>query len=201
MAETGEVTRLLVAYRQGDREAFDRLVPLVYDDLRRIAHAHIRRSSGNDRRSLDTTGLVHEAYLRLVDQTQASWEDRQHLLAVCAVAMRQIVVSDARRRAAQKRGGDRQATLDEDSLSDTRDVEQILEIDQALDGLARRSERMARVVECRYFAGLGEQETADALGMSLRSVQREWMKARAWLREALLGSGAGSPLGGRRADT
>ena len=116
MANPGEVTQLLVAFREGNREAFDRLVPLIYDDLRRIARAHLKRAGGD--RTLNTTGLVHEAYLRLVDQSQAQWEDRNHFLAVCAVAMRQIVISDARRRAAAKRGGgEKQVTLDEGQVS------------------------------------------------------------------------------------
>jgi len=184
MADPGEVTQLLVAFREGNRGAFDRLVPLVYDDLRRIARAHLKRAGGD--RTLNTTGLVHEAYLRLVDQTQAQWEDRNHFLAVCAVAMRQIVISDARRRAAAKRGGgEKQVTLDEGRVSEERNAEWLISLDRALDRLADRNERLARVVECRYFAGLTEEETAAALGSSLRTVQRDWMRARAWLREDL----------------
>jgi RNA polymerase sigma factor (TIGR02999 family) len=186
VADAGEVTQLLLAFREGDREAFARLVPLIYDDLRRIARSHLRRSGGG--RTLNTTGLVHEAYLRLVDRTRANWEDRNHFLSVCAVAMRQIVISDARRRAAAKRGGgDRQVTLDEGRISADRDAEWLLALDRALDRLAERHERLARVIECRYFAGLTEQETADALGASLRTIQRDWTRARAWLREELGG--------------
>ena len=186
MSQAGDVTQLLFAFREGDREAFDRLVPLVYTDLRRIARAHLR--GGKSGQTLNTTGLVHEAYLRMVDQTKAQWEDRNHFLAVCAVAMRQIVISNARRRAAAKRGGDEQrVTLDEGRVSEDRDATWLLELDRALDKLAEHNERLARVVECRYFAGLTEVETAEATGSTLRTVQRDWTRARAWLREELGG--------------
>jgi RNA polymerase sigma factor (TIGR02999 family) len=186
MGESGDVTQLLIAFREGDRQAFDRLVPIVYDDLRRIARAHLRRSRRGQ--TMNTTGLVHEAYLRLVDQTQANWEDRQHFLSVCARAMRQIVISNARRSSAAKRGGgERQVTLNEEQIAEARHAERLITIDRALDRLAARNERLAQVVECRYFAGLTEEETAEAMGSSLRTVQRDWMRARAWLREDLGG--------------
>jgi RNA polymerase sigma factor (TIGR02999 family) len=180
----GDVTQLLVAFRGGDRGAFDRLVPLVYADLRRIARSHLRRAAGGQ--TLNTTGLVHEAYIRMVDQDQANWEDRNHFLSVCAVAMRQIVISNARKRAAAKRGGgEKQVTLEEGKVRDDCNAEWLLALDRALDRLAAHSERLARVVECRYFAGLSAQETAEALSTSLRTVERDWTRARAWLREAL----------------
>jgi RNA polymerase sigma factor (TIGR02999 family) len=194
MANPGEVTQLLIAYREGDREAFDRLVPIVYQDLRRIARAHLRR--GRSGHTLDTTGLVHEAYLRLVDQTRVEWIHRQHFLSVCARAMRQIIISSARKHAAVKRGGgERAVTLEEERISDPGQAEWLLALDRALERLAAHNERMARVVECRYFAGLSEEETAQALDTSLRTVQRDWMKARAWLREDL--GGSAEALGGR----
>jgi RNA polymerase sigma factor (TIGR02999 family) len=190
VSDAGDVTQLLVAYQEGDRAAFDRLVPMVYDDLRRIARAHLRR--GRSGHSLDTTGLVHEAWLRLVDQSGARWEHRQHFLSVCARAMRQIIISSARRQSAAKRGGkERDVTLEEDRISDPSRAEWLLALDRALDRLAARNERMARVVECRYFAGMTEEETARALDTSLRTVQREWLRARAWLREDLGGDGVG----------
>jgi RNA polymerase sigma factor (TIGR02999 family) len=189
MPVSGEVTQLLVAYREGDRDAFERLVPIVYDDLRRIARAHLRRNRAGH--TLNTTVLVHEAYLRLVDQTRAQWEDRQHFLSVCARAMRQIIISNARKHAAAKRGGgERRVTLDEGRIAGNENAEWLLSLDRALERLAARNERLARVVECRYFAGLSERETADALQTSLRTVQRDWMRARAWLREDL-GAGPG----------
>ena len=186
MADPGEVTRLLVAYRDGDQNAFERLVPMVYDDLRRIARAHLRRKRAGH--TLNTTVLVHEAYLRLVDQSHANFEDRQHFLSVCARAMRQIIISNARKHAAAKRGGgEKRVVLDEDRLGGGQDAEWLLSLDRALERLGERDERLARVVECRYFAGLNEEETAQALGTSLRTVQRDWMRARAWLREDLGG--------------
>lgn len=184
MENRGQVTQLLHAYAGGDRDALDRLLPLLYYDLRRIAAAHVRRGPSNH--TLNPTGLVHEAYLRLVDQTRAGYEDRQHFLSVCARAMRQIVISNARKHAAAKRGGaDQRVTLDEGVAAAPERAEWLLELDRALERLGARNERLARVVECRYFAGYSEAETAEALGSSLRTVQRDWMRARAWLREEL----------------
>jgi RNA polymerase sigma factor (TIGR02999 family) len=181
-----DVTELLIAHGAGDADAFDRLVPLVYEDLRRIARVQLRRRSGSD--TLDTGGLVHEAYLRLVDQRRASWRDRGHFFVVSAMAMRQIVVDHARRRTRLKRGGDRPAvSLDDAQEPGIREAEHVLEIDVALKKLAAIDPRLARVVECRYFAGLTEDESAAALGVSVRTAQREWFKARAWLRDELRG--------------
>ncbi|MEO1337753.1 MAG: ECF-type sigma factor, partial [Myxococcota bacterium] len=185
MSTSGEVTRLLLAFRDGDRDAFDHLVPLLYEDLRRIARAHIRRSDPSQ--TLSATALVHEAYVRLVDQTQAEWSDRNHFLSVCSVVMRRIVVSSARKRAAAKRGGDKKVTLDEARIPADTDAERMLELNQALERLGARDERLVRVVECRFFAGLTEQDTASALDSSLRTVQRDWKRARAWLKEELGG--------------
>ncbi len=184
MTQSGDVTQLLHAFRDGDREALDRLVPIVYDDLRRIAKAHVNR--GPSGHTLQTTALVHEAYLRLVDQSRANWEDRQHFLSVCARAMRQIVISNARKHAAVKRGGgDRPVTWDDEAARAPGRAEWLLDLDEALERLSQRDARLARVVECRYFAGYSEQETAEAVGASLRTVQRDWMRAKAWLREDL----------------
>jgi len=187
MTGPGDVTRLLHAYRDGDREAFERLVPLVYDDLRRIARRHMFRGAAPGR-TLGTTGVVHEAYLKLVDPAQASYEDRAHFLAVAACAMRQVILSYARRHAAAKRGGGQHVlALEEDRIAVDDQAERLIELDQALERLARHNERLARVVECRFFAGLSEEETAEALGVSLRTAQRDWMRARAWLKEELRG--------------
>ncbi|MEZ5317172.1 MAG: ECF-type sigma factor [Vicinamibacterales bacterium] len=179
-----DVTELLHAHREGRPEAFDRLLPLVYQDLRRAARSQRRRLRAGD--TLDTTALVHEAYLRLVDQTRADWKDRGHFMAVSATAMRQILIDHARERLRLKRGGDLQrADVDVDALGVADDAEQLLDLDRALTRLAAVDPRQVRVVECRYFAGLSEAETAEALGISLRTAQREWLKARAWLRQAL----------------
>jgi RNA polymerase sigma factor (TIGR02999 family) len=186
LSENADVTELLLAYRDGDRQAFDQLLPLVYDDLRRIARRHLRRSRPGH--TLDTTGLVHESYLKMVDQARVDWQDRAHFLAVSARAMRQVLIDYARRRSAAKRGGGvRPATLDEGRVAVEEQAEWLLALDQALARLGERNERLARVVECRFFAGLSEEETAAALGVSLRTVQRDWMRARAWLQEELRG--------------
>jgi RNA polymerase sigma-70 factor (ECF subfamily) len=183
---SGEVTELLLAYRQGDRQAFDRLVPMVYDDLRRIARRQLGR--GNPDRVLDTTGLVHESYLKLVDGGRVDWQDRNHFLGVAARAMRQVVIGYARRSGAAKRGaGGQQTTLDDGLLAVDSQAEWLLALDAALGRLGEKSPRLAQVVECRFFAGLSEEETAAAMGVSLRTAQRDWMRARAWLREELRG--------------
>jgi RNA polymerase sigma factor (TIGR02999 family) len=196
LAEPGDVTQLLVAYREGDRGAFDRLVPLVYEDLRRIARGHLRRWRPGE--TLDTTALVHEAYLKLVDQSRADWRDRSHFLAVCARAMRHVVVDYARRRAAAKRGGGaRTEELDEERIAVAEQSGWMLALDMALTRLAEKNERLARVIECRFFAGLSEDETAQALGVALRTAQRDWLRARAWLREELRGASTGTDVGGR----
>ena len=181
---TGDITELLRVHAEGGAQALSRLVPLVYDDLRRIARAQMRRATPGA--TLDTVALVHEAYVKLVDQRRASWNDRRHFFAVAALAMRQIVVDRARHRTRQKRGGGEiHVTLDDAFGEAGRDLDQVLAVDQALTRLEAIDPRLVRIVECRYFAGLSEQETADTLEMSLRSVQREWFKARAWLRAEL----------------
>ncbi|MEM7050172.1 MAG: ECF-type sigma factor [Acidobacteriota bacterium] len=187
MESRQEVTTLLRAYGRGDREAFDRLMPLVYQDLRRIAHGHLRR--GPLGQTLQTTGLVHEAYLKLIDPSGLEVKDRGHFLALAARAMRQVVIQIARRKGAAKRGGgERPLPLDEERLGALAldgGSARLLTLDAALERLAERDQRLARVVECRFFAGLSEQETAEALGVSLRTAQRIWMRARAWLKEEL----------------
>lgn len=183
-ADAGRITRLLRAHHEGDREAFDELVPLVYDRLRRIARG--QRARGGRGQTLDTTALVHEAYFRLVDETGVAWQDRSHFFAVCARAMRRILVDYARERTARKRGsGNPDLTLEPERLGVERQAEQVLAVDRALQSLASFNERLARLVECRYFAGLTEEETAEALGVSLRTVQRDWTRARAWLLKEL----------------
>lgn len=183
MNPPGEVTLLLREIRTGSREAFDRLVPLVYGELRGIAHAHLRRRGGG--RTLDTTGLVHEAWIKMAGQQGLDAHDRGHFLAVSAHAMRQVLVDLARSRSAAKRRGGERVTFDENVSAGELEVEALLDIDRALDRLRARDERLGRVVECRYFAGLSEEETAQAMGVSLRTAQRDWLRARAWLREEL----------------
>jgi RNA polymerase sigma factor (TIGR02999 family) len=184
-AHQGEITNLLVAHRDGDREAFEQLVPLVYEDLRRIARRQLARH--RVRGTLSTTALVHEAYLKMVDQTRVEVNDRNHFFAIAARAMRQIIIDYARKRTAQKRGGGlTPISLDKVQVAVADQAEMLLAIDTALQKLNSLNERLTRVFECRYFGGLSEQETADALSMSLRTVQRDWMKGKAWLRRELV---------------
>lgn len=189
MATPGEITRLLAAARQGEASAMDRLLALVYDELRLRARRELRR--WGPERTLDTTALVHEAYLKLVEQPGASWQDRGHFLSVAAVAMRHILVDAARRRTAGKRGGKSlRVTFDEGvagragSEASERAIE-ILALDEALTALAALDERLGKLVELRFFAGLTEDEIAQALGTSERTVRRDWLKARAFLSHAL----------------
>jgi RNA polymerase sigma factor (TIGR02999 family) len=176
--EAGEITLLLRAYDEGDRSAFDRMVPLVYDELRRLARRHIRR--GPRGQTLNTTGLVHEG------SPELRLRDRGHLMAVTACAMRQVMVSRARARLADKRGGGvAPVELEEEQVGMEPAAEWLIDLDRALAGLRDHDERLAQVFECRYFGGLSEEETAEALGTSLRTVQRGWMRGRAWLRDAL----------------
>jgi len=184
MATEHDITDLLVALRSGRREVMDPLFSLVYGELRRIAHRRLGPGRADD--TLGTTALVHETYLKLVDQTRADWRDRAHFFAVAAMAMRQILVDHARARAALKRGGGhRRITLDDPGLAIEEQAAALLDLDDALAKLARLDERLARVVECRFFGGLSEQETAEALGVTARTVRRDWVKAKGLLHEEL----------------
>jgi RNA polymerase sigma-70 factor (ECF subfamily) len=181
----GDLTTLLRAHAAGDASAFDRLLPLVYDDLRQVARRQLRRGRPG---LLETTSLVHELWFKLVEGRGVDWQDRGHFLAVCARAMRQVIVDHARRVGTAKRGGGQVAVvLDEQTLPAREDALRVLTVDHALQRLAAHSPRLAQVVECRFFAGLSEEETAEALSLSLRTAQREWLRARAWLREDLGG--------------
>ena len=177
--DSRQVTDLLLQMRGGDTKAIDRLFPLVYQELRRLAHHQLRQERPGH--TLGTTGLVHETYVRLVDQTRVEWRDRGHFLVVAAWAMRRILVDYARRnRAARRGGGSVRFTLDGDAPAEERG-EMLLALDEALERLAALDRRLSQVVEYRYFGGLTEQETADVLGVTRRTVQRDWVKARGWL--------------------
>ena len=179
-----EITALLVELREGRREAMDRLVPLVYHELRRIAHGQlIGERTGH---TFDTTALVHEAYLRLVDLDRIEWRDRAHFFAVAAVAMRRVLIDYARGYRAAKRGdGLRPLSLDDGVIAVDERADTLVAIDEALTRLSALDERQARVVECRFFAGLTEEETAAALSVTARTVRRDWVKARGWLYQEL----------------
>jgi RNA polymerase sigma factor (TIGR02999 family) len=174
------ITRLLLDWRNGDQSALDRLMPLVYEELRRMANHYMR----NERRghTLQTSALVNEAYLRLVDHENIEWQNRAHFFGVAAQAMRRILVDYARTRNYQKRGGGaQQVSLDEAmTLAGDRAAE-LIALDDALRELAKMDERKSRVVELRYFGGLSLEETAEALGVSIPTVTRDWNTAKAWL--------------------
>jgi RNA polymerase sigma factor (TIGR02999 family) len=173
-------TDLLLRASAGRPDAVDGMFPVVYDELRRLAHRHLSGEPGA--RTLGTTELVHEAYLRLIDQTRVQWNDRAHFLAVAAMAMRRILVDRARSRQTLKRGGARVSVpLELVDLSADDRAELLVALDEALDRLRALDERQARVVECRFFGGMTEEETAEALGIGLRTAKRDWAKARSWL--------------------
>lgn len=183
-SDTQPVTQLLVELRDGQSGAMDRLFPLVYEELRRIARRALRRERTGH--TLATTGLVHEAYLRLVDQTRLEYRDRAHFFGIAARAMRQILVDYARRHRAAKRGGaQRVVTLDEGALALEDRAETLLALDEALTDLESVDARLGQIVQCRFFGGLTEEETAEVVGVTARTVRRDWLKAKGWLHQQL----------------
>ena len=182
----GDITAILHEVRAGDRGALNRLFPLVYDELRAVAGR--RLAAERTDHTLDTTALVHETYIKLVDQTRAVWRDRVHFFAVAARAMRHILVDHARRHATAKRGsGRRRVPLDAVGLSLYERAETLVDLDEALERLSALDPRLGQVVECRFFGGLTEEEIASVLDVTPRTVRRDWVKARgllyAWLAE------------------
>jgi len=186
-----EITALVRRWSGGDEEALDRLIELAYDDLRRIARRHLRVGKPNG--TIDTTSLVHEAYLKLVGAggREGDWPGRAQFFAFCSRAMRRILIDYARQAAAGKRGGGAvHVPLQANMPSVEREATEMLALDGALKELEARDPRMARVVECRYFGNLSVLETAEALSVSSRTVEREWARARAYLQQ-MLGEGDG----------
>ena len=183
-----EVTQLLAAWRGGDPQALDKLMPLVYDELRRIASRYMKREHPGH--TLQTTALVNEAYLRMVGQQNVDWQNRAHFYAVAASVMRHLLVDHARANGRVRRGGNpQQVTLDEAAVVSEQKGEELLALDEALTKLNEIDERKVKIVELRYFSGLSAVETADVLGVSEITVKREWLKAKAWLyRELSLGT-------------
>lgn len=177
-------TDVLTELRSGRHGALDQLIPLVYNELRAIAHRQLAlRARGS---TLSTTALVHETYLKLVDQSRADWRDRAHFLAVASIAMRHVLVDRAKARATLKRGGERRRiTLDDSHIAVDDQPDALLQLDGAMNRLAELQPRLARVVECRFFGGLTEDEIAEALGVTVRTVQRDWAKARMLLQREL----------------
>jgi len=174
------LTELLDDWRQGDLTAIEKLTPLIYDELRRIAHRYVQRERNGH--TLETTALVNEAYLRLAGQKKIEWQNRAHFFAVTAQVMRHILIDHARRRRFLKHGGDaQQVSLSEAAMMSEQRAAELVTLDEALDELARLDGRKSRVVELRYFGGLSLEETAEVLEVSLMTVRRDWRAAKAWL--------------------
>jgi RNA polymerase sigma-70 factor, ECF subfamily len=182
--DTAAITDLLIAWSDGRREALDRLAPIVYEDLRHLAAGYMKREPAGH--ALQPTALVHEAYLRLIDQRQVQWRNRAHFFGVAAQMMRRILVDYSRRRRAEKRGGDwEQVTMTVDAIAAEGPNVDVLALHDALDRLAALDARQARIVELRYFGGLTIDEAAEVVGASHATVERDWTVAKAWLRADL----------------
>jgi len=179
-----EVTRLLLAWRNGDQEALERLTPLVYGELRRMAHRFMRRERPDH--TLQSSALVNEAYIRLIDCRQVGWQNRAHFFGIAAQMMRQILIDHARSHARAKRGGAlRQVSFEETALVSEERAAELIALDDALTALAALDLSKSRIVELRFFGGLTNEEVGEVMGMSLRTIEREWRKAKAWLRRAI----------------
>ena len=175
-----EVTQLLVRLTDGDGEVLDELLPLVYAELRRLASSYLRRERQDH--TLQPTALVHEAYLRMIDQTQAHWQNRAHFFGVAAQMMRRILIDHARAQQADKRGGEFQKlSLDENIDVSGARADELVALDEALERLAELDAQKSRIVELRFFGGLSVEETAEVLGVSAPTVKRQWRMAKAWL--------------------
>jgi RNA polymerase sigma factor (TIGR02999 family) len=184
MSQPGEVTALLAAWRGGDADALDKLIPIVYEDLRRVAGRYMRSEESGH--TLQTTALVHEAYLRLTREQDRTWENRAHFFAVAAQIMRNLLVDHARMATRAKRGGDAaELSLEEAPEINTAPPSVMLALDDALQRLAKVDPRASRIVELRYFVGLNNDEVANIIGISEKTVVRDWKTAKAWLRAEL----------------
>ena len=190
MQPRADVTEILIKWTEGDTTALDRLLPLVYDQLKQLAHARLRRERQDH--TLNTTAVVHEAYLRLIDSDQIEWKDRLHFFSLASRLMRRLLVDHAHRRNAQKRGGGRPRTpFDEELLIPDEDADRLLELDESLAELGKQHPRQAKIIEHRYFGGLTNPDVAEALGISHATVERDLRFARTWLARYL---GGGSTL-------
>lgn len=181
MQTSHEVTQLLIKWSNGNKEAFEELLPLVYRELQKIAHRYLSRERNSN--TLQTTALVHEAYIKLIDQNRVQWQNRAHFFGIAAQAMRRILVDNARQRLADKRGkGAEKLSIDEGliDISDER-AGNLVDLDDALKKLAEIDVQKSRLVELRYFGGLSIEETAEVLGVSVATVNRQWRTAKAWL--------------------
>lgn len=182
-----DVTQLLVAWSNGDEAARDELIPLVYDELHRLAHQHMHRERPGH--TLQTSALVNEAFVRLVDQRNVHWQNRSHFFGIAAQMMRRVLVDYARSRQAEKRGGDAvQVTLHDELIVSDEKNDEVVALDDALTSLAGLDPRKCQIVEMRFFAGLSIEETAGVLSISPGTVMREWTLAKAWLRKEIKGA-------------
>ena len=185
----GEVTQLLIEWRNGDRDSLDRLIPLVYDELRLIAGRFLRHERPSH--TLQSTALVHEAFLRLVDQTRTDWQSRAHFFGVAATVIRNILVDHARARQTAKRGGPMPALSLDDAVAFPQGSDfELIAVDDALLSLSRFDPQQSRIVELRFFAGLSIEETAEVLGISASTVKRDWILAKAWIYHTLSNTGS-----------
>jgi len=183
-ASPNDVTQLLVAWGNGDQAARDQLMPLVYAELHRLAHRHIKKERPGH--TLQTSALVNEAFVRLVDQRDVQWQSRAHFFGIAAQMMRRILVDYARKRRFAKRGGNQlQVSLNEELVAANQRSAEVVLLDDALTQLAEIDERKSKVVELKFFGGLSIEETAEALGVSPGTVMRDWTLAKAWLRRAM----------------
>jgi RNA polymerase sigma-70 factor (ECF subfamily) len=184
MVATASVTELLNDWQHGDRNALAKLTPLIYDELRRIAHRYVQRERNGH--TLQTTALVHEAYLRLAGNEEVAWQNRAHFFAVTAQVMRHILIDHARRRRFLKHGGEfQQVALEEASVMSGERAAELIALDEALEELKKIDSRKCSVVELRYFGGLSLEETAEVLEVSMMTVRRDWRAAKAWLFKAV----------------
>lgn len=182
-ASQKEVTRLLIAWGNGNQAAMDELMVLVYDELRRLASRYMRREGQGH--TLQTSALVNEAYLRLIDQKKVQWQNRAHFFGVAAQLMRRILVDHARSRSRAKRGGGAQMVSLADHRGASKEVAEVIALDNALKDLSEMDPRKCRIVEMKFFGGLTNEEVAEVLNVTSRTVEREWRKAKAWLHRAI----------------
>jgi RNA polymerase sigma factor (TIGR02999 family) len=174
-----DVTQLLHEWSEGNQQALAELLPIIYDELRRLAHLYLRREMSEH--TLQTTALVHEAYMKLVNQKSVNWQNRSHFFGIAAQAMRRILIDNARRRTAAKRAPGEAITFDEAHLGSQKEDERLIALDEALQELEEIDPQQSRIIELRYFGGLTIEETAEALSLSPATIKREWTTARAWL--------------------
>ena len=183
-----EITQMLLELTDGNHDAVDHILPHIYDELRRLASSYLRRERSNH--TLQPTALVHEAYMKLIDQTRVRWQNRAHFFGIAAQVMRRILMDYARKHTAEKRGGDAEVLpIEEEILIVSHDKSaELIALDDALRQLAAMDERKAKIVELRYFGGLSIEETAEVLGLSVPTINREWRMAKAWLYSEIGGS-------------